>query len=196
MNCCRGIGSRQKLSRSEACAAARRLRVSVRVSHICSVRTGERYWVPSRIGGSSVRARYFEHKARRAWWATHLEAWRRSGVTRSAARTCAKRAGRRYPNLIEHARQPRRKAGGMTCAKPKGRKTRDPHDCRLQGVAQEADRSGRSILTGALSSSDRHSSCYAHATHIAVPERRALLRDEGRDQIHLKRGSDRAWRSG
>ncbi len=28
-------------------------------------------------------ARYFEHKARRAWWATHLEAWRRSGVTRT-----------------------------------------------------------------------------------------------------------------
>jgi len=30
-----------------------------------------------------VGARYFEHKARRAWWATHLEAWRRSGVTRT-----------------------------------------------------------------------------------------------------------------
>src|SRR6516165_463039 len=29
MNCCRGIGNRQKLSRSEACAAARRLRRSV-----------------------------------------------------------------------------------------------------------------------------------------------------------------------
>ncbi len=28
-------------------------------------------------------ARYFEHKARRAWWTTHLEAWRRSGVTRT-----------------------------------------------------------------------------------------------------------------
>ena len=28
-------------------------------------------------------ARYFEHKAQRAWWATHLEAWRRSGVTRT-----------------------------------------------------------------------------------------------------------------
>ena len=28
-------------------------------------------------------ARYFEHKARRAWWATHLDAWRRSGVTRT-----------------------------------------------------------------------------------------------------------------
>ena len=28
-------------------------------------------------------ARYFEHKARRAWWATHVEAWRRSGVTRT-----------------------------------------------------------------------------------------------------------------
>ena len=28
-------------------------------------------------------ARYFEHKARRACWATHLEAWRRSGVTRT-----------------------------------------------------------------------------------------------------------------
>ena len=28
-------------------------------------------------------AGYFEHKARRAWWATHLEAWRRSGVTRT-----------------------------------------------------------------------------------------------------------------
>jgi hypothetical protein len=180
-----------------ACAAPPDALRSVGRLSVVSVRvTGERYWVPSRIGGSSVRARYFEHKARRAWWATHLEAWRRSGVTRSAARTCAKRAGRRYPNLIEHARQPRRKAGGMTCAKPKGRKTRDPHDCRLQGVAQEADRSGRSILIGALSSSDRHSSCYAHATHIAVPERRALLRDEGRDQIHLKRGSDRAWRSG
>ena len=30
-----------------------------------------------------MRARYFEHKARRAWWSTHLEAWRRSGVTRT-----------------------------------------------------------------------------------------------------------------
>jgi hypothetical protein len=30
-----------------------------------------------------VGARYFEHKARRAWWTTHLEAWRRSGVTRT-----------------------------------------------------------------------------------------------------------------
>jgi transposase-like protein len=30
-----------------------------------------------------VGARYFEHKARRAWWATHLDAWRRSGVTRT-----------------------------------------------------------------------------------------------------------------
>jgi hypothetical protein len=30
-----------------------------------------------------VGARYFEHKARRAWWATHLEAWRRSGVSRT-----------------------------------------------------------------------------------------------------------------
>jgi transposase-like protein len=30
-----------------------------------------------------VGARYFEHKARRAWWATHVEAWRRSGVTRT-----------------------------------------------------------------------------------------------------------------
>jgi hypothetical protein len=30
-----------------------------------------------------MRAKYFEHKARRAWWATHLEAWRRSGVTRT-----------------------------------------------------------------------------------------------------------------
>jgi transposase-like protein len=30
-----------------------------------------------------VGARYFEHRARRAWWATHLEAWRRSGVTRT-----------------------------------------------------------------------------------------------------------------
>ena len=28
-------------------------------------------------------ARYFEHRARRAWWATHLEAWRRSGVSRT-----------------------------------------------------------------------------------------------------------------
>src|SRR6266540_1582665 len=35
------------------------------------------------MGGSPVGARYFEHKARRAWWATHLEAWRRSGVTRT-----------------------------------------------------------------------------------------------------------------
>jgi len=30
-----------------------------------------------------VGARYYEHKARRAWWATHLEAWRRSGVSRT-----------------------------------------------------------------------------------------------------------------
>jgi transposase-like protein len=35
------------------------------------------------MGGSPVGARYFEHKARRAWWTTHLEAWRRSGVTRT-----------------------------------------------------------------------------------------------------------------
>jgi transposase-like protein len=35
------------------------------------------------MGGSPVGARYFEHKARRAWWATHLEAWRRSGVSRT-----------------------------------------------------------------------------------------------------------------
>lgn len=27
--------------------------------------------------------KYFEHRARRAWWATHLEAWHRSGVTRA-----------------------------------------------------------------------------------------------------------------
>jgi transposase-like protein len=30
-----------------------------------------------------MRTKYFEHKARRAWWAAHLEAWRRSGVTRT-----------------------------------------------------------------------------------------------------------------
>jgi transposase-like protein len=35
------------------------------------------------MGGSAVGARYFEHRTRRAWWATHLEAWRRSGVTRT-----------------------------------------------------------------------------------------------------------------
>jgi hypothetical protein len=35
------------------------------------------------MGGSPVGATYFEHKARRAWWATHLEAWHRSGVTRT-----------------------------------------------------------------------------------------------------------------
>src|SRR5262245_5525435 len=68
-----------------ACAITGRLRSGVSVRSRTSVRwcTGERYRVPSRIGGSPMGARYFEHKARRAWWATHLEAWRRSGVTRT-----------------------------------------------------------------------------------------------------------------
>jgi len=57
--------------------------VSVRVSHICPLphwRTISGSFAPWRISGGG---RYFKHKARRAWWATHIDAWRRSGVTRT-----------------------------------------------------------------------------------------------------------------
>jgi transposase-like protein len=35
------------------------------------------------MGGSPVRPKHFENRARREWWAIHIEAWRRSGLSQS-----------------------------------------------------------------------------------------------------------------
>jgi hypothetical protein len=68
-----------------------------------------------------MRARYFEHKARRAWWSTHLEAWRRSGVTRTEycrLHRLNKSTFDRWLaalNLLESAREQARKRRKRSC---------------------------------------------------------------------------------
>ena len=107
-------------------------------------------------------AGYFEHKARRAWWATHLEAWRRSGVTRTEycrLHRLTKSTFDRWLsalNSMEPAREEARK---------RRKRTREPlsTDKRNRGVQAFWAMHVEALNWSGVSSKD-----YAAAHHISV----------------------------
>jgi transposase-like protein len=109
-----------------------------------------------------VGARYFEHKARRAWWATHLEAWRRSGVTRTEycrLHRLTKGTFDRWLNalkLLESAREEARKLR---------KRTREPLSTDKRNRAVQAF---WAMHVEALNWSGVSAKDYAAAHHISV----------------------------
>jgi transposase-like protein len=109
-----------------------------------------------------VGARYFEHKARRAWWATHLEAWRRSGVTRTEycrLHRLTKGTFDRWLNalnLLESAREEARK---------RRKRTREPLSTDKRNRAVQAF---WAMHVEALNWSGVSAKDYAAAHHISV----------------------------
>jgi transposase-like protein len=109
-----------------------------------------------------VGARYFEHKARRAWWATHLEAWRRSGVTRTEycrLHRLSKSTFDRWLgalNLLESAREEARK---------RRKRTREPVSGDKRNKAVQAF---WAMHVEALNWSGVSAKDYAAAHHISV----------------------------
>jgi len=109
-----------------------------------------------------VGARYFEHKARRAWWATHLEAWRRSGVTRTEycrLHRLTKSTFDRWLNalnLLESAREEARK---------RRKRTREPASGNKRNKAVQAF---WAMHVEALNWSGVSAKDYAAAHHISV----------------------------
>ena len=107
-------------------------------------------------------ARYFEHKARRAWWATHVEAWRRSGVTRTEycrLHRLTKSTFDRWLsalNLLEFAREEARK---------RRKRTREPVSGYKRNKAVQAF---WAMHVEALSWSGVSAKDYAAAHHISV----------------------------
>lgn len=107
-------------------------------------------------------ARYFEHKARRAWWATHLEAWRRSGVTRTEycrLHRLNKSTFDRWLNalnLLESAREEARK---------RRKRTREPVSGNKRNKAIQAF---WAMHVEALNWSGVSAKDYAAAHHISV----------------------------
>jgi transposase-like protein len=109
-----------------------------------------------------VGATYFEHKARRAWWATHLEAWRRSGVTRTEycrLHRLTKGTFDRWLNalkLLESAREEARKLR---------KRTREPLSTDKRNRAVQAF---WAMHVEALNWSGVSAKDYAAAHHISV----------------------------
>jgi transposase-like protein len=109
-----------------------------------------------------VGARYFEHKARRAWWATHLEAWHRSGVTRTEycrLHRLTKGTFDRWLNalnLLESAREEARK---------RRKRTREPLSTDKRNRAVQAF---WAMHVEALNWSGVSAKDYAAAHHISV----------------------------
>jgi transposase-like protein len=109
-----------------------------------------------------VGARYFEHRARRAWWATHLEAWRRSGVTRTEycrLHRLTKSTFDRWLNalnLLESAREEARK---------RRKRTREPLSTDKRNKAVQAF---WAMHVEALNWSGVSAKDYAAAHHISV----------------------------
>jgi transposase-like protein len=109
-----------------------------------------------------VGARYFEHKARRAWWATHLEAWRRSGVSRTEycrLHRLTKSTFDRWLgalNSLESAREDARK---------RRRRTREPLSTDKRNKAVQAF---WAMHVEALNWSGVSAKDYAAAHHISV----------------------------
>lgn len=107
-------------------------------------------------------ARYFEHKARRAWWATHLEAWRRSDVTRTEycrLHRLTKSTFDRWLsalNLLESAREGARK---------RRKRTREPVSGDKRNKAVQAF---WAMHVEALNWSGVSAKDYAAAHHISV----------------------------
>src|SRR5262252_6283025 len=114
------------------------------------------------MGGSPVGARYFEHKARRAWWATHLEAWRRSVVTRTEycrLHRLNKSTFDRWLNalnLLESARE---------VARQRRKRTREPVSGSKRNKAVQAF---WAMHVEALNWSGVSAKDYAAAHHISV----------------------------
>jgi hypothetical protein len=109
-----------------------------------------------------VGSRYFEHKARRAWWATHLEAWRRSGVTRTEYcplhRLNKSTLGRwlNALNLLESAREE---------ARQRRKRTREPVSGNKRNKAIQAF---WAMHVEVLNWSGVNAKDYAAAHHISV----------------------------
>jgi transposase-like protein len=109
-----------------------------------------------------MRQRYFEHKVRRAWWATHLEAWRRSGVTRTEycrLHQLNKSTFDRWLaalNLLESAREEARK---------RRKRTREPVSTNKRNKAVQAF---WAMHVEALNWSGVSAKDYAAAHHISV----------------------------
>src|SRR5262245_237297 len=109
-----------------------------------------------------MRTKYFEHKARRAWWAAHLEAWRRSGVTRTEygrlhrlnKSTCDRWLA--ALNLLESAREEARK---------RRKRTREPVSTDKRNKAVQAF---WAMHIEALNWSGVSTKDYAAAHHISV----------------------------
>ena len=107
-------------------------------------------------------ARYFEHKARRAWWATHLEAWRRSGVTRTEYCRLHRLNKSRFDrwlnalNLLESAREE---------ARQRRKRTREPVSGNKRNKAIQAF---WAMHVEALNWSGVSAKDYAAAHHISV----------------------------
>src|SRR5215471_17602577 len=109
-----------------------------------------------------MRTKYFEHKARRAWWAAHLEAWRRSGVTRTEycrLHRLTKSTFDRWLaalNLLESAREEARK---------RRKRTREPVSTDKRNKAVQAF---WAMHIEALNWSGVSTKDYAAAHHISV----------------------------
>ena len=104
-------------------------------------------------------ARYFEHKARRAWWATHVEAWRRSGVTRTEycrQHRLHKSTFDRWLKALESAREDARK---------RRKRTREPVSGNKRNKAVQAF---WGMHVEALNWSGVSAKDYAAAHHISV----------------------------
>src|SRR5262252_9974235 len=126
------------------------------------------------MGGSPVGARYFEHKARRAWWATHLEAWRRSVVTRTEycrLHRLNKSTFDRWLNalnLLESARE---------VARQRRKRTREPVSGSKRNKAVQAF---WAMHVEALNWSGVSAKDYAAAHHISVYSLRTWRAPAGR----------------
>uniref|UniRef100_UPI002916E5CE IS66 family insertion sequence element accessory protein TnpA n=1 Tax=unclassified Bradyrhizobium TaxID=2631580 RepID=UPI002916E5CE len=58
--------------------------VSVRSSHVFRICLVVPYWIFLQHGESLVGRKQYENKARRTFWSVHIEAWRRSGLSKRA----------------------------------------------------------------------------------------------------------------
>ncbi len=56
--------------------------VSVRFSHVFRECLVVPYWIFLQHGESLVGRKQYENRPRRTWWSVHIEAWRRSGLSR------------------------------------------------------------------------------------------------------------------